>query len=72
MLDAAHVVCRDCGTRWTVSYQPGKTTPRTQTQCKNRECDAGWIDLPMFWNEADADRAAEEFAREKVAVMREP
>lgn len=71
-MDAAHVVCRDCGTRWTVAYEKGRTTPRTQTICKNRECEAGWLDLCMFWDEADADSAAEKFAAERVAVMREP
>ncbi len=72
MLEVAHVVCKECGTRWTVAYQPGRTTPRTQTQCKNRECEAGWLDLPMFWDEADADNAARTFDGERVAAMREP
>jgi DNA replicative helicase MCM subunit Mcm2 (Cdc46/Mcm family) len=69
-LNAAHVVCKECGTRWEVTYQEGNTamTPR---ECKNRECDAGWLDLPMFMDEADADRYAAERERE-VAAMREP
>lgn len=53
-----YVVCRNCGARF-LSLQ----TPR---HCINRDCEAGWLDLPMFIDIADADRAAEAFAKERV------
>jgi len=71
MLEAAHAVCKRCGTRWTVSFRKG-SSPMTPSECKNRECDARWLDLPLFMDEADADRAADAFASERVAAMREP
>lgn len=67
-IQSAHVVCQECGTRWPVSYQPGRTSPMTPHECKNRECEAGWMSLHMFWNEADTDNAAETFERERQAV----
>ena len=72
MLKAAHVVCTECGTRWTVSYTEGKTSPMTPRECKNRGCEASWLNLPLFIDEADADRTAAEFESNRVAVMREP
>jgi hypothetical protein len=53
----AHVVCGECGTRWTVSYQEGRTTPPTPRKCRNPKCNATWLELPMFMDRADADRA---------------
>jgi hypothetical protein len=63
-MHAAHVVCRECGARWTAIHQP--------RECRTPGCEAGWLDLPQFMEKEDADRAAEVFASERVAVMREP
>lgn len=66
MSQAHYVVCRECGTRWTTM---ALVNPR---RCQNIECEAGWLDLPMFVDEADAERAAKVFAGERIAAMREP
>ena len=62
-----HVVCTVCGARWTTeSIQQ----PR---QCQNEECEAGWTELPMFADVADADRTAKQAKRvEEIAAQREP
>ncbi len=55
-----YIVCRNCGARWTSDDQH---SPRA---CVNEECDAGWMDLPEFADKADADRAEEAFARDRI------
>lgn len=57
----AHVVCKQCGARWMAAQQPRR--------CRNPECDAGWLDLPMFMDEADADRCASEDAAEPTEIL---
>ena len=61
-----YVVCRECGRRWETR------APSNPRRCVNVECEAGWLDLPMFLQVEDADRAASEFEAERVAAMREP
>lgn len=53
----AYVVCKECGTRWTIPYQEGVTSPTQPRTCKNPECDAKWLDLSMFWDEVDLNAA---------------
>lgn len=49
-----HVVCCICGCRWTTE---SVEQPR---QCQREGCEAGWMELPMFADKADADRTAEQ------------
>lgn len=57
-MNALHyIVCRECGTRWETR------APQNPRHCNNPECEASWLDLPMFVNKDDADRAAERFAQ---------
>jgi hypothetical protein len=61
---ACHVVCRECGARWTAANQP--------RSCKTSKCEAGWLDLPMFAAVLDADRAAAKFAEERAGTRPRP
>lgn len=47
-----HVVCLVCGRRWTAAIQ--------LRHCRDEACEASWLDLPMFTDKADADRASAE------------
>lgn len=62
-----HVVCTVCGCRWTTD------SLHQVRQCRNKECEAGWMDLPMFASKTDADNTADQLAHvQEIAVAREP